>query len=103
MPLVLVEPTKEFEPAALQLQILSLPLQSFRPHWLLRHSQVYSFASRGNIKALMEQEPSKLVEAILGAVENVKELVREMTSLRKRDIKGCERSYKEGQDTLKAV
>ena len=45
----------------------------------------------------------KLVEAVANAVENVKELVREMKDIPKGDTKRRELSYRASLDTLKAV
>ena len=45
----------------------------------------------------------KLVEAVPDAVENVKELVREMKAIPPKDIKRRELAYKASLDTLKAV
>ena len=69
----------------------------------MHQSQVYRFASREDIKALIEQEQMSLVEAVPDAVENVKELVREMKTIPKKDTKRRELSYKATQDTLKTV
>lgn len=69
----------------------------------LSHSQIYRFESREDIKALIEHEQRRLVEAVPDAVENVKNLVREMKTIPKPDIKRRELSYKASLDTLKAV
>ena len=67
------------------------------------HSQVSRFARREDIKPFIEQEQMKLVEVVPDAVENVKELVREMPTIPKKDVKRRELSYKASLDTLKAV
>ena len=69
----------------------------------LSQSQIYRFENREDIKALIEQEHKNLVEAVPDAVQNVKELVREMKTIPKKDLKRRELSYKASQDTLKAV
>ena len=69
----------------------------------LHHSQIYRFAKREDIKPFIEKEQMKLVEAVPDAVENVKELVREMKKIPKKDVKRRELSYKASLDTLKAV
>jgi hypothetical protein len=66
-------------------------------------SQISRFSSKGEIKPFIEQEQMRLVEAVPDAVENVKELVSEMKSIPKKDIKRRELSYKASVDTLKAV
>ena len=45
----------------------------------------------------------KLLEAVLDAVENVKELLREMKDVPKGDAKSRELSYRASIDTLKTV
>jgi len=69
----------------------------------LHHSQIYRFAKREDIKPFIEQEQIRLVEVVPDAVENVKELVREMKNIPKKEIKRRELSYKASLDTLKAV
>ena len=69
----------------------------------LDRSQVSRFARREDVKAFIEEEQMKLVEAVPDAVENVKQLVREMPNIPKKDIKSRELSYKASHDILKAV
>jgi hypothetical protein len=69
----------------------------------LSSSQIYRFAKREDIKPFIEQEQIKLLEVVPDAVENVKELVREMKDIPKEEIKRRELSYKASLDTLKAV
>ena len=69
----------------------------------LSHSQGYRFASKEDIKALIGQEQKKLVEAVPDAVETVKELVREMKTIPKKDTTRRELSYKASLYALKAV
>ena len=66
-------------------------------------SQVYRFASREDIKTLIEEQVKNLVEAVPDAVGNVKSLVREIKDIPKKDIKRRELSYKASQDCLKAA
>jgi hypothetical protein len=69
----------------------------------LSPSQIYRFAKREDIKPFIEQEQIRLLEVVPDAVENVKELVREMKNIPKKDVKRRELSYKASLDTLKAV
>lgn len=66
-------------------------------------SALSRFANREDIKALIEAEQKKLLEVVPDAVENVKELVREMKDIPKKDIKRRELSYKASKDVLKSV
>ena len=67
------------------------------------HSQVSRFARREDIKAFIEEEQMKLLEVVPDAVENIKELVREMPNIPKKDIKRRELSYKASYDVLKSA
>ncbi len=69
----------------------------------LHRSSVSRFAKREDIRPFIEQEQMKLVEAVPDAVENVKELIREMKDIPKGDTKRRELSYRASLDTLKAV
>ncbi len=69
----------------------------------VHRSQVSRFAKREDIRPFIEHEQMKLVEVVPDAVENVKELVREMKDIPKRDTKRRELSYRASMDTLKAV
>ena len=69
----------------------------------LDRSQVSRFARREDVKALIKEQGLKLAEAVPDAVENVKQLVREMSNIPKKDIKRRELSYKASHDVLKAV
>jgi predicted transcriptional regulator len=69
----------------------------------LNQSQVSRFANRDDIRALIEQEQAKLVECVPDAVQNVKDLVREMKDTPKKDTKRRELSYKASKDVLKSV
>jgi len=67
------------------------------------HSQINRFSNREDIRAIIEEEPMRLVEVVPDAVENVKELVREMKKIPKKDVRRLELSYKASLDTLKSV
>ena len=69
----------------------------------LNRSAVNRFAKREDIKPFIEREQMKLVEAVPDAVENVKELVREMRNIPSKETKRRELSYKASNDLLKAV
>ncbi|HLG29834.1 MAG TPA: hypothetical protein VI387_06440, partial [Candidatus Brocadiales bacterium] len=69
----------------------------------LCQSQVSRFAKKEDIRSLIEQEQRRLIEVVPDAVENVKELVREMKNISKDDIKARELSYKASKDVLKSV
>ena len=60
----------------------------------LHRSSVCRFAKREDVKPFIEQEQLKLLEVVPDAVENVKELVREMKKLPKGDTKNRELSYR---------
>ncbi len=66
-------------------------------------STVSRFASRSEIKKLVEVEKEKLVKVLPDAVQNVKDLVEEMKGIPKDDIKRRELSYKASKDVLKAT
>ena len=69
----------------------------------LHRSQVSRFAKREDIRPFIEAEQLKLLEAVPDAVENVKELVREMKDLPRGDTRNRELCYRASTDTLKAV
>lgn len=66
-------------------------------------SAISRFKSREDIRPFIEQEQMKLLEVVPDAVENVKELVKDMKALDKNDYKGRELSYKASADVLKSV
>jgi len=68
----------------------------------LGQPQISRFANRGDIKPFIEQEQIRLAEAVPDAVDNVKDLVREMRDIPKKDIRRRELSYRASHDTLKA-
>ena len=53
----------------------------------LHQSQVCRFAKREDIRPFIEAEQIKLVEAVPDAVENVKELVRDMKNIPAKETK----------------
>jgi predicted transcriptional regulator len=69
----------------------------------LNQSSVSRFANRDDIRALIEQEQAKLLDCVPDAVQNVKDLVREMRDIPKKDTKRRELSYKASKDVLKSV
>ena len=66
-------------------------------------STISRLANREDIKPFIEQEQMKLVEVVPDALENIKELVREMKDIPKDKTKRRELSYKASHDVLKAV
>lgn len=69
----------------------------------LNASAVCRFVSREDIKALIEQEQSRLLDVVPDAVENVKRLVREMKDIPASDSKRMELAYRASTDVLRAV
>ena len=69
----------------------------------LHRTQVSRFASREDIKRLIETETMNLLEAVPDAVENIKGLVRGMKDLPLKDIKNRELSYKASTRVLEGV
>ncbi len=66
-------------------------------------SQISRFANEDENIQLIEEAREKLVKALPGAIENVKDLVEEMKGIPKNDIKRRELSYKASKDVLKAT
>ncbi len=66
-------------------------------------STISRFAKEDEIRQQIEEEREKLVRVLPDAVQNVKDLVEEMPTIPKDDIKRRELSYKASKDTLKAV
>jgi transposase-like protein len=58
---------------------------------------------REDVKALIEAESLNLMGVLPDAVENVKELVREMKNIPEKETKRRELSYKASHDVLKAA
>ncbi len=69
----------------------------------LDQSQVSRFANRGDIRAFIEQEQKRLLDAVPDAVENVKSLVREFKDIPVKETKRRELSYKASADVMKSV
>ncbi len=61
------------------------------------------FAKKDEIRQQIEEEREKLVKVLPDAVQNVKDLVTEMPTIPKDDIKNRELSYKASKDVLKAT
>ncbi len=64
---------------------------------------VSRFASKNEIRQLIEEQKGKLVKVLPDAVQNVKDLVEEMKDIPKDDVKRRELSYKASKDVLKAT
>ncbi len=69
----------------------------------VNQSTISRFANKDEAKTLIEKEQLKLVEVLPDAVQNVKDLVKEMKDIPKDDIKRRELSYKATKDVLKAT
>ncbi len=66
-------------------------------------SQISRFTKEDENIQLIEEAREKLVKVLPDAVENVKDLVEEMPTIPKDDIKRRELSYKASKDVLKAT
>ncbi len=66
-------------------------------------STISRFAKEDKNIQLIEEEREKLVRVLPDAVQNVKDLVEEMPTIPKDDIKRRELSYKASKDVLKAT
>lgn len=64
---------------------------------------ISSFSRKENIRKLIEEEQLRLAEAAPDAVQNVTDLVREMPTIPKNEIKQRELAYKASRDVLKAT
>ena len=69
----------------------------------VNQATISRFANKGEARARIEEEKLKLAEATPDAVQNVKDLVTEMPTIPKDDIKRRELSYKASKDVLKAT
>ncbi len=69
----------------------------------VNQSTISRFANKDEAQILIEEEQLKLVEVLPDAVQNVKDLVKEMKGIPKDDIKRRELSYKASKDVLKAT
>ncbi len=69
----------------------------------VNQSTISRFANKDEAQILIEEEQLKLVEVLPDAVQNVKDLVKEMKDIPKDDIKRRELSYKASKDVLKAT
>ena len=61
------------------------------------------FANKDENRTLVKEEKVKLVRIVPDAVQNVKDLVKEMKGFPRDDIKRRELSYKASKDVLKAT
>jgi predicted transcriptional regulator len=59
--------------------------------------------NKDDVKALIENETLKLLEAVPQAVENIKDLVKEMPEIPKKEIKRRELAYKASAEVLKTA
>ncbi len=66
-------------------------------------STISQFANKSESRQLIAKEQEKLVKVLPDAVQNVKDLVKEMKDIPKDDIKRRELSYKASKDVLKAI
>ena len=66
-------------------------------------STISRLANREDVKALIDAESLNLLGVLPDAVENVKELVREMKNIPEKETKRRELSYKASHDVLKAA
>jgi hypothetical protein len=66
-------------------------------------STISRFANEKEARAAIEEEKLILAEVLPDAVQNVKDLVKEMKGIPKDDIKRRELSYKASKDVLKAT
>ncbi len=66
-------------------------------------STISRFANENENIQLIEEAREKLVKVLPDAVQNVKDLVEEMPTIPKGDIKRRELSYKASKDVLKAT
>ncbi len=69
----------------------------------VNQSTISRFAKEDENIRLIEEEREKLVKVLPDAVQNVKDLVTEMPTIPKDDIKSRELSYKASKDVLKAT
>ncbi len=69
----------------------------------VNQSTISRFANKDEAQILIEEEQLKLVEVLPDAVQNVKDLVKEMSGIPKDDIKRRELCYKATKDVLKAT
>ena len=66
-------------------------------------STISRLANKGDVRALIERESLRLLEAVPQAVENVKVLVNEMPDIPKGDIKRRELSFKASKKVLESA
>jgi hypothetical protein len=66
-------------------------------------SSISRLANREEVKALIDAESLKMLEALPDAVANVTDLVREMKNIPEKETKRRELSYRASHDVLKAA
>jgi transcriptional regulator with XRE-family HTH domain len=69
----------------------------------VRQSTISRMVNKDDVRALIEAETLKLLEAVPQAVENIKDLVKEMPEIPKKKIKRRELAYKASADALKTA
>ena len=69
----------------------------------LHPSQVSRFASKEEVKRLIEGESYRLLEAVPDAVQNIIDLVSEMRNIPKEDTSKLDLAYKASNEVLKAA
>ena len=79
------------------------PQEAIAKDFGIHQSQVSRFASREDIRAAIDDAQKQLLECIPDAVENIKNLVREMKHIPKNENKRRELSYKASSDVLKGA
>ncbi len=69
----------------------------------ISQASVSRFMNKAEIKEMVEQEAMRLIEAVPDAVSNMQGLVKEFSTLPKKDHKNRELSYRATVKALKAV
>jgi transcriptional regulator with XRE-family HTH domain len=69
----------------------------------VNQSTISRIVNKDDVKALIENETLKLLEAVPQAVENIKDLVKEMPEIPKKEIKRRELAYKASAEVLKTA
>jgi hypothetical protein len=69
----------------------------------LDQSQISRFANKAEIKPFVEEEQMRLLESVPDAVQNIKDLVSEMSSIPKAETKRRELSYKASKELLRSA
>ena len=69
----------------------------------MNQASISRFATKEEVRQLIEKEQLRLAESIPDAVQNVKDLVKEMPAIPKHEVKQRELAYKATKDVLKAA